>query len=147
MEKLLSADPVASKLYKKRKNAQVSGVTGQKKTRPTTGVELRFYKYKEFAALTDAQREELRELRPKGKGSDGKYTFGKGKRKYNTPTKDNNHWTKKQIKGKVAALVKEQSKKQKPDADAEVAELDKLLAVLAPPAVPVDSKIFAAVKL
>ena len=73
--------------------------------------------------------------------------FGKGKGKGGAPTKGNNHWTKKQIKGKVAALVKEQLKKQKPDADAEAAELDKLLAVLAPPAVPVDSKISAAVKL
>ena len=36
---------------------------------------------------------------------------------------------------------------QKPDADAEAAELDKLLAVLAPPAVSVDSKISDAVKL
>ena len=40
-------------------------------------------------------------------------------------------------------------KKQKPDVDAddEAAELDKLLAVLAPPGVPVDSKISATVKL
>ena len=113
VETLLSVDPVANKLGKKRKNAQVSGVTGQKKNRPKTGMELRFYKYKEFAALTDAQREELRELRPKGKGSDRKYKFGKGKRKSNTPTKGNNHWTKKQIKGEVAALLKEQLKKIK----------------------------------
>ena len=113
VETLLSVNPVANKLGKKRKNAQVSGVTGQKKTRPTTGVELRFYKYKEFAALTDAQREELRELRPKGKGSDGKYKFGKDKGKSGTPTKGNNHRTKKQINGEVAALLKEQLKKRK----------------------------------
>ena len=45
-ETLLSVDPVANKLGKKHKNDQVSGVTGPKKTRPTTGVELGFYKYK-----------------------------------------------------------------------------------------------------
>ena len=82
---------LANKLGKKRKNTQVSGVTSQKKIRPTAGVELRFYKYKGFAALTGAQREELRELHPKGKGSDGKCKFGKGKGKPNTPTKGNNH--------------------------------------------------------
>ena len=47
----------------------------------------------------------------------------------------------------VAALVKEQLKKPKPDTDAKAVKLDKLLAVLVPPAVPVDSKISAAVKL
>ena len=47
----------------------------------------------------------------------------------------------------MSALVKEQLKKQKPDADAEAAELEMLLAVLAPPAVPVDSKISAALEL
>ena len=138
---------MANKLSKKRKNAHVSGVTSLNKVGPKTGVELRFYKYKEFAALSDAQKEELRELRPKGKGGDGKGNFGKGKGKGGALYKGDNHWTKKTIKGKVAALVKEQLKNQKPDADAEAAELDKLLHVLAPPAVPVDSKISAAVKL
>ena len=52
------------------------------------------------------------------------------------PTKGNNHWTKKQLKGKVATLVKKQLKKQKPDADAGAAELDKLLAVLASSVAP-----------
>ena len=95
----------------------MSGVTGPKKTRPTTGVELRFYKYKECTALTDAQREELHELHPKGKGSDGTCKFGKGKGKSNTPTKGNNYWTKKQIKGEVAALFKEQLKKKEDGKD------------------------------
>ena len=113
VETLLSVDPEANELGEKRKNAQVSGVTGPKKTRPKTGVELRFYKYKEFAALTDDQREELRELRPKGKWGDGKGKFGKGKVKSGTTTKGNNHWTKKKVEGKVAALVKEQLKKIK----------------------------------
>ena len=98
-ETLLPVDLVANKLCRKRKNAQVSGVTGSKKTRPKTGVKLRFYKYKEFAALTDAQREELHELHPKGKGSDRKYKFGKDKGQFSTPTNGNNHTTKKQMKG------------------------------------------------
>ena len=68
VEKLLPADPVVNKLTNKRKNAHMSGVTCLKKVGPKTGVELRFYKYKEFAALSDAQQEEPCELRPKGKG-------------------------------------------------------------------------------
>ena len=111
MEHLLLADPVMNKLSKKHKNAHVSGVTSLKKVGPKTRVELRFYKCKEFSALSDAQKEELHELRPKGKGGGGKGKVGKGKGKGGAPNKGNNHWTKKQIKGKVAALVKEQLKK------------------------------------
>jgi hypothetical protein len=70
-EHLLPADPVANKLSKKRKNVHVSGVTSLKKVGPMTGVELRFYKYKEFLAHSDAHKEELCELHPKGKGGDG----------------------------------------------------------------------------
>ena len=53
-ELLLPSDQVTNKLSKKRKNAHVSGVTSPKKVGPKTGVELRFYKYKEFSALSDA---------------------------------------------------------------------------------------------
>ena len=82
MEHLLPADPLTNKLSKKCKNAHVSRVTSPKKVVPKREVELRFYKYKEFAALSDAQKEELRELRPKGKGSNGKSKFvWKGQRK------------------------------------------------------------------
>ena len=148
VEHLLPADPVANKIGKKRKNAHVSGVTSLKKVGPKTGVELRFYKHKEFRELTDAEKDELRELRPKGKGGEkGKAGKGQpGKGKPGKPTTKDNHWTKK-IKGKVATLVKEQLKKQKSEIDAETAELEKLVAVLAPQAVPSDPKISAAVKL
>ena len=90
----------------------------------------------------------MRELRPKGKGGEkGKAGKGQpGKGKPGKPTTKNNHWTKK-IKGKVATLVKEQLKKQKSEIDAETAELEKLVAVLAPQVVPSDPKISATVKL
>ena len=82
---LLPADPVSDKLSKKSKNAHVYGVTSLKKVGPKTGVELRFYKHKEFVTLSDFQKEELRELHPKGKGGDGKGKFGKGKGKSGAP--------------------------------------------------------------
>ena len=111
VEHLLPADPVVNKLSRKLKNVHLSGVTSLKKVVSMTGVELRFYKYNEFAALSDSQKEGIRELRPKGKGGNRKGKFGKGNGKGGVPTKGNNHWTKKQNKGKVAALVKEQLKK------------------------------------
>ena len=111
VDTLLPVDPVGNTLGKNHKNAQVSEVTVPKKTRPTTGMELSFYKYKGYAALTDTQREELHELHPMGNGSDGKCKFRKGKGKSGTPTKGNNHWTTKPIKGEVAVLVREQLKK------------------------------------
>ena len=91
VEHLLPADPVVNKLSKKYKNDHVSGVTSPEKVGPKTGVELRFYKYKEFAALSNAQNAELRELCPKGKGGDGKGKVGKGKGKSGVSTKGNNH--------------------------------------------------------
>ena len=66
VEHLLPADLVANKLSKKHKNAHVSRVTSLKKVGTKTGVELWLYKYKEFAALGDAQKEDLCELHPKG---------------------------------------------------------------------------------
>ena len=40
---------------------------------------MRFYKYKEFAALSDAQQEEPCELRPKGKGVTERVNLGRAK--------------------------------------------------------------------
>ena len=53
MERLLPTDPVANKLSKKHKIAHASGVISLKKFGPKTGVELRFYKYKEFVVLNN----------------------------------------------------------------------------------------------
>ena len=62
---LLPACPVASKVSKKRKNAQISVLGGNFKagTGPKTGVELRYHNPPEFAELSDAQRDELLEIR------------------------------------------------------------------------------------
>ena len=50
---LLPACPVAAKLHKKRKNAEVSGVGGAlDRVGPKTGVEFRWYKKHELRALT-----------------------------------------------------------------------------------------------
>ena len=64
---LMPADPVANKLDKERKNSHMPRVSSVKKVGPKTDVELRFYKYREFAAHIDAQKEELHELRLKDK--------------------------------------------------------------------------------
>ena len=71
---LIPVCPVAAKVGKKRKNANVSGVGGNVNlkpgTGPKTGVELRYYKPKEFSQLSQEMMDELKELRPphKGKG-------------------------------------------------------------------------------
>ena len=75
VQHLLPADPVVNKLSRKLKNVHLSGVTSLKKVVPLTGVELRIYKYKASMALREAQKEELCELRPKGKRCDGKGNF------------------------------------------------------------------------
>ena len=51
---LLPACPVAAKVFKKRKGAQISGIGGSMKggTGPKTGVELRYYKSTEYKSLS-----------------------------------------------------------------------------------------------
>ena len=63
---ILPACNVADKVAKKRKNAQISGLGGNFKagTGPKTGVELCYHNPPEFAQPSDAQRDELLELRP-----------------------------------------------------------------------------------
>ena len=62
---LLPTCPVAAKVSKKRKNYQISGLGGNFKagTGPYTSVELWYHYPPEFAELSDAQRDELLELR------------------------------------------------------------------------------------
>ena len=70
---LLPSLPVASKVPKKHKCAQISGIGGGLKggTGPKTGVELRYYKPKEYKTLSMEEKDELRELRPESKASKG----------------------------------------------------------------------------
>ena len=66
---LLPACPVAAKLSKRRKNANIYGLGGNFKagTGPKTGVELCYQKPPEFSKLSNDQREELLDLRPVNK--------------------------------------------------------------------------------
>ena len=56
---LLPACPVAAKVFKKRKGAQISGIGGGMKggTAPKTGVELRYYKPTEFKPLSMEEKD------------------------------------------------------------------------------------------
>ena len=55
---LLPERPVISKVYKKRKGAQISGIGGGLKggTGPKTGVKLRYYKPTEYKSLSMEER-------------------------------------------------------------------------------------------
>ena len=106
---ILHACPVASKVSKKLNNSQISGLGGNFKlgTVPKTGVGLRYHKPPEFPQLSDAQRDELLELRPPKKCRGKKETRHKkgdrgGRR---NPHGRKNPWEKK-IKGQVAAAMK-----------------------------------------
>ena len=59
LEHFLLSNPVANKVDKKCKTAQVSGVASLKKVVPKTGFELRVCEFKDFSTLTNAQNEEL----------------------------------------------------------------------------------------
>ena len=86
---LLPACPVAAKLRKKRTTAQISETTAQisdvgstlKKIGPKTGVELRYYAYHEFEALSPEQRDKIIPLRREGHefGPNPGKSVGKGK--------------------------------------------------------------------
>ena len=67
---LFPACPVAANVAQKRNNYQISCLGGNftAGTGPNTGVELRYHKPPEFSQLSDAQRDELLELRPPKKG-------------------------------------------------------------------------------
>ena len=68
---LLPVDPVKNN-PKKRPNAEISAAGAKTSKGPKTGVELRYYKPKEFAKLSPEMISELKELRAakKGKGND-----------------------------------------------------------------------------
>jgi hypothetical protein len=130
---LIPVCPVAAKVGKKRKNAQVSGLGGNLKagTGPKTGVELRYYKPKEFSQLSPEMMTELRELRPpqkgKGKGTpkgNGAHSKGKSKGKYNDYRK------KGALKGQVAAAIKkhmEDDAKAKEEEQVAISEIAKII--------------------
>ena len=138
---LIPVCPVAAKVGKKRKNANVSGVGGNVNlkpgTGPKTGVELRYYKPKEFSWLSQEMMDELKELRPPHKGK------GKGKGKGNPrgggdrPKKNNGaikNW-KKGMKGHVAAAIKqhmEDEAKLKEQEEGEIAEIAKIISAAQP---------------
>ena len=83
VEHLLLADQVANNLGNKHKNVQVSGVTVQKKTRPTTG----------GPSLMLIRRIYVSSV-PRERGVTEKVNFGRAKGNSGVPTKDNNYWTK-----------------------------------------------------
>ena len=58
--------PVAAKVFKKRKGAEISGIGGGLKggTGPKTAVELCYYKPTYYKSLSMEEKDELRELRP-----------------------------------------------------------------------------------
>ena len=70
---LLPSCPVAAKVFKKRKGAQISGIGGGLKggTGPKTGVELRYYNPTDYKYLSMKDKFELRELCPESKASKG----------------------------------------------------------------------------
>ena len=113
---LLPACPVASKVSKKRKNAQISVLGGNFKagTGPKTGVELRYHKPPEFAQLSDAQRDNLLELLPTKKGRAKKENHHK---KGDRGFRRNSHRRKKlwenKTKGQVAAAIKRKKEAEK----------------------------------
>ena len=78
---LLPDCPVPTKVSKKRKGEQISGIGGGLKggTGPKTGVELRYYKPTEYKTLSMEEKDELRELRPESKVSKGNNKNKKGK--------------------------------------------------------------------
>ena len=111
---LLPACPVAAKVSKKRKGAQISGIGGGLKggTGPKTGVKLRYYKPTEYKNISMENKYELREIRPELRASIGDNKNKKGKSDGNNRGKgqrDKNPW-KKNFKGKVAALKKQHQK-------------------------------------
>ena len=70
---LLPACPVAAKVFKKRKGAQISGICGGMKggTGPKTGVEIRYYRPTEYKSLSMEEKHELRDLLPESKAIKG----------------------------------------------------------------------------
>ena len=118
---LLPECPVAAKVEKKRKNANISGLGGNFKagTGPKTGVELRYHKPPEFAKLSNEEREELMDLRPvnKFKGKSGYNGNGRGGKRnsYGNGSSKGKKAYYKIIKGQVAAAIKKQRKEEKVD--------------------------------
>lgn len=126
---LLPTDPVKKKGRKSKRNAaeisstQATGASGPplKSGVGTTGVALRYHSPKEYAKLSEEQRDELREHRRKS-GKDGK---GQSKKNYaDTFTKN---MPRKKLRTHVAAVLKEMRSEQ----EAKKATLSELKAVLA----------------
>ena len=72
--KMLLPASVSAKVFKKRKDAQISGICGGLKvsTGTKTGVELCYYKPTEYKYLFMDEKDELRELRPESKSKERK---------------------------------------------------------------------------
>ena len=122
---LLPECPVAAKVAKKRKNANISGLGGNFKagTGPKTGVELHYHKPPEFAKLSNEQREELLYLCPVKKfrvksGYKGNDRGGKRNSHGNGISKGKKACDK-IIKGQVAAAIKKKRKEEKVDQEKE----------------------------
>ena len=109
---LIPVCPVAAKVGEKRKNANVSGLGGNFKlsTGPKTGVELRYYKPKEFSQLSQEMMDELKELRPPHKGK-GKGSPKGGGDNHPKKRKGNKNW-RKRIKVCVTAATKQHLEEQ-----------------------------------
>ena len=125
---LLPVCPVAKRIGNKRKSAQISGVGGDLVPRgPKTGVEIRYFTPPEFRKLSDAERNELLELRPSGKNK-GKAKRGDGKQPHANHTKGK--WTKKEER-KVAALFKKEKAKWEKEHKEDKSDIREIAEVLA----------------
>ena len=138
---LLPSDPVAkkrksnndgSRTYANVSSAagvEVSSAMGTKPNAGKSGVELRYYKKKEYATLTNDQKDELREWRSKNKKGDKK-----GNKRNNNSEKDNESFSvtnKKQFRREIASVMKEVIEKQEVQSKKDVEEIREIREVLA----------------
>ena len=131
---LIPVCSVAAKVGKKIKNANVSGLGGNFKpgTGPKTGVELWYYKQKEFSQLSQEMMDKLKELRLPHKGK------GKGTSKGGGDTHHKGESKKirfKRIKGQVTAAIKQHlldEAKAKEKEKREIEEIAKIISSAQP---------------
>ena len=148
---ILPSCPVAAKVNNKRKNAQISGVSGYLKpgTSPKTGVELRYYKPHEFFKLTAEEVAELTRLRPDRKkvGDRGEKGRKKGNKRQGHGKKQP---CKNKLEGQVIDLVKKRREEELENKKKEtgvLAELSTLILAVSGKATVNDGAALAAVKL
>ena len=101
-------------------------------TGPKTGVELRYYKPKEFSQLSQAMMDEPKELCPPHKGKGKGTSNGGGDNHHKDKGKKNRF---KKMKGRVAAAIKqhlEDEVKLKEREEGKIAEITKIMSLAQP---------------